>query len=123
MRSNGFQLRGVSFVMLDVQNLASSLSFYRDQLDLLVMSETPGFAFLGAGTITIGLSEPLGKSGVPVADAAEIVFSVEHVRPAYDSLVRDGVKFIREPRNMAGDSWAATHTDPDGHKLSIYGPE
>ena len=35
----------------------------------------------------------------------------------------DGVEFLREPSNVTGDSWAANFRDPDGHLLSIFGPE
>ena len=27
------------------------------------------------------------------------------------------------PRNVTGDQWAAKFRDPDGHLLSVYGPE
>jgi predicted enzyme related to lactoylglutathione lyase len=52
-----------------------------------------------------------------------VVFSVEHVRAAYDALRRKGVTFSDEPRNVTGSSWSANFTDPDGHHLSIFGAE
>jgi catechol 2,3-dioxygenase-like lactoylglutathione lyase family enzyme len=51
------------------------------------------------------------------------VFSVEHVRAAYDALRAAGVNFLNEPRVVSGANWAANFKDPDGHLLSIFGPE
>lgn len=34
-----------------------------------------------------------------------------------------GVVFLSEPMNVTGDSWAANFRDPDGHLLSVFGPE
>jgi len=53
----------------------------------------------------------------------EIVFSVEHVRAAYDALRAQGVEFTGEPRPITGPMWGANFRDPDGHILSIFGPE
>jgi len=33
------------------------------------------------------------------------------------------VTFMNEPRPVTGDRWAANFRDPDGHLLSIFGPE
>jgi len=51
------------------------------------------------------------------------VFSVEGVREAYDALRSRGVRFIAEPRNVTGPMWSANFSDPDGHGLSLFGPE
>ena len=37
--------------------------------------------------------------------------------------VERGVTFLNEPRCVDGVSWAADFSDPDGHVLSIFGPE
>ena len=52
-----------------------------------------------------------------------MVFSVAHVREAYEALQAKGVEFRLEPRAVAGPMWAADFRDPDGHTLSIFGPE
>ena len=53
----------------------------------------------------------------------QIVFSVEDVRGAYESLQKRGIAFEGEPRNVAASMWAANFRDPDGHWLSVFGPE
>jgi catechol 2,3-dioxygenase-like lactoylglutathione lyase family enzyme len=113
----------IGIVMLGVENVERSLGFYRDQLGLPVQNQFPGFAFLNCGSVTLLLSEPLGRRASPRAGAVEVVFPVDAVRAAYDELRGRGVVFTQEPRNVAGPQWAANFNDPDGHLLSVFGPE
>src|SRR4051812_17180850 len=116
-------LTQISIVMLGVRDLSTSVPFYRDQLGLTLQNQFPGFAFFSAGAITLCLSEPLAKGKETVAGAAEIVFPVEHVREAFTALHAKGVEFVVQPRIVTGTSWAANFNDPDGHLLSVFGPE
>jgi hypothetical protein len=45
------------------------------------------------------------------------------VQEAYEALSGKGIEFTHEPRNVTGAQWAANFEDPDGHRLSIFGPE
>ena len=42
---------------------------------------------------------------------------------AHEPLRARGVEFLNAPRNVTGDQWAANFRDPDGHLLSVFGPE
>jgi catechol 2,3-dioxygenase-like lactoylglutathione lyase family enzyme len=55
--------------------------------------------------------------------SVEIAFAVDHVKPAHQALRALGVEFKREPRIITGTTWATDFRDPDGHVLSIVGPE
>jgi methylmalonyl-CoA/ethylmalonyl-CoA epimerase len=112
-----------SLVILSVTDLNRSIEFYRDRLGLKLTSTNEDFAFFDAGGITIAL-----RGGRPKADPAdlastEIAFGVDHVKPAYQALTKSGVPFKREPRIVTGTTWATDFRDPDGHVLSIVGPE
>jgi len=126
MEKPEFKLDKISTVMLGVREIARAVSFYRDTLGLAVQFEIPGFSFFNLGGVTLCLSEPLAKAlggpGQQLAGATELVFSVDDVQRAYEALVAQGVKFFREPHNVTGTQWAANFEDPDGHKLSIFGP-
>jgi catechol 2,3-dioxygenase-like lactoylglutathione lyase family enzyme len=117
------KLEGIGIVMLGVADLPRSLAFYCGCLGLSVKNQAPGFAFLEAGAVTLGLSEPLAKAASQVPGAVEVVFPVSHVREAYQSLREAGVPFSNAPRNVTSEFWVANLTDPDGHQLSIFGPE
>ena len=45
------------------------------------------------------------------------------VTAAHEALRARGVECLSAPRNVTGDQWAAKFRDPDGHLLSVYGPE
>jgi catechol 2,3-dioxygenase-like lactoylglutathione lyase family enzyme len=116
-------LSKIGIVMLGVASLERSVAFYRDVLGLPLKTQFPGFAFFEAGGVTLVVSEPLAKSVGAGAGATEVVFSVEDVRAAYDALRARGLAFTQEPRQVSGPMWAANFADPDGHRLSIFGPE
>ncbi len=123
MDKHPLKLKQISTIMLGVQDLARAVAFYRDKLGLTVKSEIPGFAFLDGGGVTLCLSQPLARASNRIAGATEVVFSVDDVRGAYEALRERGVQFINEPRNVTGSYWAANFEDPDGHKLSVFGPD
>ena len=123
MVQTDMKLTQIGVVMLGVADLNRSVAFYRDKLGLSVKQEIPGFVFLDGGGVTLCLSQPLARATGPTAGATEIVFSVEDVRAAYEALRGRGVQFTQEPRNVSGPMWAANFEDPDGHRLSVFGPE
>jgi catechol 2,3-dioxygenase-like lactoylglutathione lyase family enzyme len=118
-----FKLTQISIVMLGVRDLARAVAFYRDTLGLPVKFEVPGFAFFDGGKVTLCLSQPLARANDRIAGATEIVFSVEDVTGAYEALREKGIMFTHAPRNVTGSDWAANFEDPEGHKLSIFGPQ
>ena len=118
-----FKLSQIGVVMLGVGEMARSLAFYRDKLGLVLKGRNEGFAFLDAGGVTLCLSEPLARASGTISGAVEVVFSVEDVKAAHRELAARGVQFTHEPRAVTGPLWAANFNDPDGHKLSVFGPE
>jgi catechol 2,3-dioxygenase-like lactoylglutathione lyase family enzyme len=118
-----FRLSKIGVIMLGVADMEKSVSFYRDSLGLGLTAHHEGFAFFDAGGVTLALSAGLAKAVGQLPGAVEVVFSVEHVRAAYEQLARRGVPFLNEPRPVAGPMWAANLRDPDGHLLSVFGPE
>jgi catechol 2,3-dioxygenase-like lactoylglutathione lyase family enzyme len=123
VNGTNFALTQIGIVMLGATNNARSVAFYRDKLGLALKGQSEGFAFLDGGCVTLCLSEPLARESHPIAGATEVVFSVEDVRAAYEALAARGVEFTHEPRSVTGQLWAANFNDPDGHKLSVFGPE
>lgn len=118
-----FRLSKIGVIMLGVTNLEKSVPFYRDRLGLKLAMQFEGFAFFDAGGQTLALNTGLPRVTGRGAGATEIVFSVEHLRAAHDALRAQGVEFFQEPRQISGPNWGANFYDPDGHILSIFGPE
>jgi catechol 2,3-dioxygenase-like lactoylglutathione lyase family enzyme len=123
MDHTNFRLSRVGTILLGVRQAARSIAFYRDTLGLPLTAQFEGFAFFNAGGVTLALSEALARAIPQIAGAIEVVFAVEGVRQAHKSLSEKGVSFTIEPRQVAGPNWAANFQDPDGHHLSVFGPE
>lgn len=117
------QLSRVVSVMLGVRDLKTSLEFYRDKLGMKIKMEEPQLALLDGGTVTLGLSPGHVRVAPQVNGATEIAFQVENVRGVRQALMDRGVAFMNEPRQVTATDWAAHFRDPDGHLLSIFGPE
>src|SRR5579864_2550639 len=118
-----FRLTKIGLVMLGVADLDKSVAFYRDRLGLKLSAQFEGFAFFDSSGVTLALSRGLAQATGKGPGAVEVVFSVEHVRAAYDALRHQGVEFSSEPRVISPGNWGADFRDPDGHILSIFGPE
>jgi catechol 2,3-dioxygenase-like lactoylglutathione lyase family enzyme len=118
-----FRLSKIGVIMLGVADTEKSVPFYRDRLGLKLSARFEEFAFFDTGGVTLALSGGLARATGKGAGAVEIVFSVEHIRQAYQSLRAAGVEFSGEPRVVSGPNCAANFRDPDGHILSIFGPE
>lgn len=118
-----FKLEKIGVILLGVKSIDASLPFYRDKLGMTVQGSNSEFAFLNGGGVTLALAVPLSKNSPAMVGATEVVFSVAGVQEAYAALRAQGVAFLIEPRVVNPPMWAANFVDPDGHRLSIYGPE
>lgn len=118
-----FQLSQISSIVLGVSNLDQSLEFYNRQLGLNVRLREPQLAVLEAGNMSLVLSPGHLRLAPQAAGATEVVFRVEKVRAAREALGQQGISFLTEPRQVTPNDWAAHFRDPDGHLLSIFGPE
>jgi catechol 2,3-dioxygenase-like lactoylglutathione lyase family enzyme len=119
----GIELSRITAVMLGVRDLPQSLEFYKNKLGLPVLMQEPSLALLQCGTVMLGLSRGHVNQAPHVAGATEVVFAVESVRAAQKALTAQGVTFLGEPRQATSTDWVAHFKDPDGHLLSIFGPE
>jgi catechol 2,3-dioxygenase-like lactoylglutathione lyase family enzyme len=117
------RLSGISAVMLGVRDLGLAVQFYTGKLGLKVKMQSPQIVLLDAGPVTLGLSPGHLRIAPQVVGATEVVFQVDDVRAAHRALTQAGVTFLNEPRQATPAEWAAHFKDPDGHLLSIFGPE
>ena len=117
------KLAKVGYVMMPVRDLARSLAFYRDALGLAVRFAGDEFAFLDGGGVALALRQAANLGEVAAETSVEVVFEVEDIDAAYDSLRARGVPFRIAPRLATGDRHVADFRDPDGHVLSIFGPK
>jgi len=127
------KLTRVVSIMLGARDLEASTRFYTETLGLNATLQSPQIVLLDAGSITLGLSPGHVRLATQTADpqsanqkisgATEVSFAVEDIRAAYTALSEKGVTFLSEPRQVTDKEFAAHFRDPDGHLLSIFGPE
>lgn len=116
-------ISGITAMMLGVGNLDEALAFYQNKLGLKVLMKESELALLDGGAVRVGLSTRHVRLAPQVAGATELVFQVANVGVAYRGLLQQGIKFSNEPVQITPTDWAAHFRDPDGHLLSIFGPE
>lgn len=114
----------VSHIILRVSDMDRSVAFYRDRVGIPVLSASPAFTFLDAGSIKLALNAT-GTDQDSDSSLTEIVVEVDDVAARYAAMAERGVPFEVEPREVmrAEDSVlvAAHFRDPDGHLMSITG--
>ena len=117
------QLSRITAVMLGVRDLTQAVEFYKQKLGLSMIMQEPTLALFQCGTVMLGLSRGHVTVAPHVAGATEVVFAVDNVRAAQKALEAKGVVFTGEPRQVTPTDWAVHFKDPNGHLLSIFGPE
>jgi predicted enzyme related to lactoylglutathione lyase len=116
--------RGVFAIMLGVSDLERSTRFYEQTLQRPIRFRAgDSIVFVDAGPVMIGLNATLGSQRRPLAGATEIVFAVESVTTAHRDLCDRAAICVVEPRPVTEKDWSATFADPDGHFLTLFGPE
>jgi catechol 2,3-dioxygenase-like lactoylglutathione lyase family enzyme len=123
MNTLSYRVPAISMIMLGVRSMERSVSFYRDQLGIALRQQFPGFAMFDTGVVTLVLSEDRASGEANVAGATEVIFSVQDVKAGAEALKKQGVIFSHEPHQVNGPMWAANFPDPDGHLLTLFGPE
>ncbi len=106
----------VSMVSLGVKDMARSVQFYAETLGLTIAGQPGVVTFVQAGDVMIVLNGP-ARSGV------EVIFPSESVGATHAELESRGCPFVAAPHEVTPGLWAATFADPDGHNLTVLGPQ
>jgi hypothetical protein len=115
-QSSGPDLKA-SMIVLGVTDLSRSVRFYKEMLALPPAPAPGDLPMFRTGDLTIVLNGALSGS----AGAFELVFPVASVATIRKQLTDRGCHFIDDSREVAKNLWAATFTDPDGHRLTLFG--
>ncbi len=117
-----------SFVLLYVDNPASSAVFYADLLAAPIVEQSPTFGMLPLrngvmlGLWSRGTVEP---KSVATSGASEVAFTVADasaVEATYADWQKRGLAIAQAPTRMDfGITFVAL--DPDGHRLRVFTPE
>jgi predicted enzyme related to lactoylglutathione lyase len=118
-------MKPASFILLHVENVARSNTFYQQLLNVQPVEASDTFAmFVLPGGFKIGLWDSKGVEPVSQGQtgASEMVFSCDddaEVDAVHDTWRGQGVRILQTPTNMDfGRTFVAA--DPDGHWLRVY---
>lgn len=114
----------ISMIMLGVSDIQRSVAFYRDIVSFALVRQFGELAFFQAGPIQLALHEGLPRAtGGAIAGAVEVILAAPSVVERHEALTARGVTFFAAPREVSPGQWAASFRDPDGHILTLFGPE
>src|SRR5215472_14713843 len=111
------QLQTPERLVIYVSDMQRATAFYRDTLGLPLKFSTPGWTeFSNGGTILTLHQHVSGEPGVsqPSAGQATLVFVLDDLQSAYETLLAEGVQFSLAPKKQASGVTFAILRDPDG---------
>jgi len=112
----------VSMIAIGVKDPIGSAKFYTETLGLQVLGKPGEVTLVKAGDVTLVLNHPLWQaSGGAIVGAVAIIFPVDSVDASHRDLAARGCQFVAAPHEVTTGMWAATFTDPDGHRLTLLG--
>src|SRR5215472_291913 len=104
-------------IVIYVSDMQRSTAFYRDTLGLPLKFSSPGWTEFSNGGTTLALHRRMSgeaSAAEPAAGQATLVFVLDDLRGAYETLQAEGVRFSMEPQTQpSGQTFAIMH-DPDG---------
>ncbi|MGA3370495.1 MAG: VOC family protein [Terracidiphilus sp.] len=114
------QLDKIGQVLLTVDDLARSKTFYRDTLGMRFLFDAGTMAFFQCGEIRFGI----GTADKPGPRGGTILyFSVAEIQEVCAALKEKGVVFLQLPHLVARmtnyDLWMAFFADPDGNTFGL----
>lgn len=105
-----------------VSDMQRSTAFYRDTLGLPLKFSSPGWTEFSNGGTTLALHRHMGgEAGTaePAAGLATLVFALDDLQSAYETLKAEGAHFSLAPQKQpSGQTFAILH-DPDGFSITL----
>lgn len=108
-------------VMLWVQDLARSIAFYEQTLNIPVADRNPNYTRLVLAGTGIALRPSRSKRPIHAQTGPELVFRVADIHATHKRLADAGVPFDKPPFRPQPDRdvWLAFFHDPDGNRLQL----
>ena len=110
-------------IILRVADLDRSVTFWTENVGLVLATSAGSFAFLDGNGVQLTLHQV--DEPPPDESLTEIVLEVDDVKGSFAELSGRGVPFELDLRPVTSDGgrelWAAHFQDPDGHLASVVG--
>jgi len=119
-------MNSFSFVILYVADVAKSVAFYSDLLNIEPVSQSPGFAMFALGNgqkFGLWAAGELGSFAGPAGGAEYSLTAANdaEVTRIHDAWAQKGIAIAQPPAQLPfGFTFVAN--DPDGHHIRVYSP-
>lgn len=117
------QLQTPDRFVIYVSDMQRSTAFYRDVLGLPLKFASPGWTEFNNGGTTLALHRHLSGGGAgsaePGAGHATLVFVLDDLQSAYDTLQAEGARFSMAPQKQPSGLTFAVLYDPDGFGITL----
>lgn len=112
-------LNKIGSLVLRVNDLDKSVSFYRDKLGIKVDFEMEDFVMFSTSNICFGLEQISAENkpdkGITVAFEMD-----DGVDEFHNKLLKSGIQMKNPPMNMEWGGRMSSLIDPDGYEISFY---
>lgn len=116
------QLQNPERFVIYVSDMQRSTTFYRDTLGLPLKFSSPGWTEFDNGGTTLALHRHMSdgqRSAQTSAGQATLVFVVDDIHAAFETLKAEGVHFSLEPQKQPSGLTLAVLQDPDGFGITL----
>ncbi len=116
------QLQTPDRFVIYVSDMQRSTAFYRDILGLPLKFSSPGWSEFNNGGTTLALHRYMGGASSapePSAGQATLVFVLDDLQSAYDTLQAEGASFSMAPQKQPSGLTFAILRDPDGFGITL----
>lgn len=113
-------VKSMKNVVVFVRDLEAAKRFYREQLKLPLVQESPAtMEFFPGSSTTLGVSLAMHEAALPlVGRPTGITLVVENLSAFYDELTAAGVTFAEPLERTPWGKWAVVQ-DPDGNQFAL----
>lgn len=116
------QIQSPERFVIYVSDMQRSTAFYRDTLGLPLKFSSPGWTEFNNEGTTLALHKRMaGEERAPqsAAGQATLVFVVDDIQDAFETLQTEGVHFSLPPQTQPSGLTLAVLQDPDGFGITL----
>ena len=115
------KIKGVGQIAVPVKELIRAISFYKENLDLLLLFNTDTMAFFDCNGVRLLLSLP-EKEQFSTASSV-LYFNVDDINKSYEKMKNNNVTFIDKPHVVAKmgstETWMVFFNDTEGNTHAL----
>ena len=115
------KIKAIGQIAVPVKELIRAISFYKENLDLLLLFNTETMAFFDCNGVRLLLSLPEEEQFSTASSV--LYFSVDDINKSYEKMKNNNVTFIDKPHVVAKmgstETWMVFFNDTEGNTHAL----